>query len=213
MKKGCVLLALIFILGLLPGCSSRAPELSEIYDRVVELVEASYELNEIFYGEGLPYYDRNLEIYETMYSDYTTEGYTREYNIVSDLAKYHSVDEIKMAAERVYSRELLEEVVYPSAFTGMIISGASSGAEYVNARYVETEDDFYIYAGEEHQMNVSTPLIFDYATMEIVRPSNGERVLLRMTAWEEDSPESPTEVTLTLTLSENGVWLLDSLTV
>lgn len=213
MKKGCVLLAVIISLGVLPGCSSRAPELSEIYDRVVELVEASYELNEIFYGDGLPYYDRNLEIYAPMYSDYTTEGYTRDYNIVSDLAKYHSIDEIKMAAERVYSQALLEEVVYPSAFTGLLISGAASGTQYVNARYVESEDDFYIYAGEDQTLTSPTPLIYDYATMEIVRPSNGERVLLRMTAWEEDAPDSPTTVTLTLTLSEDGVWLLDSLTV
>lgn len=197
----------------MPGCSSRAPELSEIYDRVVELVEASYELNEIFYGDGLPYYDRNLEIYKLMYSDYTTEGYTKSYNIVSSLAKYHSVDEIKMAAEQVYSLELLEEVVYPSAFTGLFISGAASGAQYVNARYVDGEDDFYIYAGEEHQLTSPTPLIYDYATMKIIQPSNGERVLIQMTAWEEDNPDSQTEVTLTLTLSENGVWLLDSLTV
>lgn len=211
MKKFCALLTLVLALGVLPGCSSKAPALSEIYDRVVELVEASYEMNEIFYGDGLPYYDRELSIYSSMYSDFATEGYTKDYNIVSDLAKFHSVEEIKLAAEQVYSRELLEEVVYPSAFTGLLVSGAS-GSQYVNARYVQSDTDFYIYAGESG-LNAPTPLVYDYASMQIVRPSNGERVLVSMTAWEEDSPESPTAVTLTLTRSEDGVWLLDSLTV
>lgn len=36
----------------------RAPEFSEIEGRIAELIEASYEINEIFFGEGLPTYER-----------------------------------------------------------------------------------------------------------------------------------------------------------
>ena len=215
-RKICLLMAIVLLavsLGALASCSSRAPELSEIYDRVVELIEASYGLNEVFYGAGLPYYDRELEVYAPLYSDIATQQYTRDYNVVSDLAMYRSVDEIKMAAEQVYSRELLEDVVYPSAFTGLVLSGAASGAEFVHARYLEGEDQLYIYAGDDHTLSAPTPLVYDYATMEIIRPSNAERVLVRMTAWEQDAPETLMETTLTLTLSESGVWLLDSLTV
>ena len=92
-------------------------------------------------------------------------------------------------------------------------AGAASGAEFVHARYLEGEDQLYIYAGDDHTLSSPTPLVYDYATMEIIRPSNAERVLVRMTAWEQDAPETLMETTLTLTLSESGVWLLDSLTV
>ena len=37
---------------------SRAPEYSEIEERLKELIEASYEINEIFFGLGLATYDR-----------------------------------------------------------------------------------------------------------------------------------------------------------
>ena len=201
-----VLAGLIFF----PSCASKVPKLEEIYDRVVELVERSYELNVIFYGEGLPYYDRDLPIYKPFYNDYSTESFTKDYHIVSSHAKYRSVDAIKMAAEQVYSPELLEQVVYPSAFTGLMVSGVG-GAQFANARYLEDGENLYIYAGED-QTDFPTPLVYDYATMKIIQPSNAERVLLSVTAWEEDRPDEPITMRISVVLSD-GQWLLDKLTV
>ena len=193
------------------GCANRAPKLEEIYDRVVELVEASYELNEVFYGDGLPYYDRNLSVYESLYSNYTTVGYTKDYHIVSSNAKYHSIDEIKMAAEKVYSSSLLEEAVYPSVFDGLMVSDAGSGSHYSAARYIEDNEDLYILMEEEDAYH-PTPLIYDYATMKIIRPSNATEVLITMNAWEEDKPDQVFEMRLSI-INEDGVWLLNKLTV
>lgn len=44
------------------SCAGKAPELEEIYGRVVELVENSHEINEIFFGSGLPTYPRDDEL-------------------------------------------------------------------------------------------------------------------------------------------------------
>lgn len=193
------------------GCAGRAPKLERIYDRVVVLIEASYELNDIFYGKGLPYCDRNLPVYESLYSDYTKLGYVNNYHIVSSQARYHSVEEIKLAAEAVYSSALLESSVYPSMFDGLMQTAPGAASSYLPARYIQDNTDLYIRIENEKDYH-PTPLIYDYATMKIIRPSNASRVSISINAWEEDKPDREFEMELFLTL-ENGVWLLDKLTV
>ena len=206
-----ILLILVSVLLGCVGCAGRAPKLELIYDRVVTLIEASYELNEIFYGNGLPYCDRNLPVYETLYSDYTKLGYTKNYHIVSTQARYHSVEEIKLAAEQVYSSALLQSSVYPGIFDGLMQSTPGSTSKYLPARYIQDNTDLYILIEEEGAYH-PTPLIYDYASMKIVRPSNAKRVAISINAWEDDQPDRVFEMTLFL-LKENDVWLLDKLTV
>ena len=209
-----LLLCLLFCAVGLFGCAKKAPKLEEIYDRVVYLVEASYELNVIFYGEGLPYYDRTQPIYSALYGDYTKDKYTKDYNIVSAHAKYRTVEAIKAAAEQVYSKTLLEETVYPSAFVGLISSDAGSGVHFADARYLQ-DDDQQLYILMEDSSNARTqltPLVYDYSTMKIVQPSNSTRVLISIDAWEENKPDRILKEQLTLALID-GVWYLDSLTV
>ncbi len=212
--------SLLLLLGLLLsavglyGCGKKAPQLEEIYNRVVDLVEASYELNAIFYGEGLPYYDRTQPIYSALYGDYTKDKYTKDYNIVSQHAKYRTIEDIKAAAEQVYSKTLLEETVYPSAFVGLLSSDVGSGVHYANARYLQDDDQqLYILIEDDSNARVSpTPLVYDYSSMKIVRPSNSTRVLISINAWEENKPDVILKEQLTLTLVDS-VWYLDSLTV
>ena len=192
------------------ACGGRAPKIEEIYDRIVSLIEASYEINDLFYGKGLPYYDRELPIYRDLYSDYTTLGYTENYHIVRSDAKYRSIDSMKMAAEEVYTRELLD-LVYRSAFEGVVVNDAVAGVASSDAQYLQTNDHLYISKAfvEGHH---PTPMVYDYATMEVIRPSNATRVFVTMNAWEESSPTVVREVRITLAL-QDGAWLLDSLTV
>lgn len=49
---------------------NRPPALEEVRDRVIALIDASFEINEILFGKGLPTYPR---IYQ--FSDYTTVDY------------------------------------------------------------------------------------------------------------------------------------------
>lgn len=53
----CLLLCLCMMLPAFVSCS-KPPEYSEIEDRLMELIEASYEINEIFFGAGLATYER-----------------------------------------------------------------------------------------------------------------------------------------------------------
>ena len=164
-----------------------------------------------FFGSGLPYYDRNSPIYESLYSDYTTIGLTSDYNIVSKNAKFQSVDELKSTAEKVYSKALLESSVYPAMFDGLMQQNVGTGSTYLQARYIEDNQHFYILI-EDPSAYHATPLIYDYSTMKIIRPSNASQVVISLTAWEENAPDKPFQMSLSL-VKEDGVWLLDKLTV
>ena len=212
MKKLILFLAVsALLLSGLSSCGRRAPKIEEIYDRAVELIEASYEVNVLFYGEGLPYYDRTLPIYQDLYSDYTVLGYAEHYHIVNKQAKYRSIDAMKAAAEQVYTKEMLETTVYPAAFEGVVITDAAIGVTSSDARYLQTNDHLYISIQSLEEYH-PPPLIYDYATMRIVRPSNASRVLIEVNAWEVDKPQTVLEIRLSLAL-QDGVWLLDFLTV
>ena len=63
-KLFAALLSLCLLCPFLSSCST-PPELSAISDRFRELVEASKEINMIFYGEGLPTYERVTDPRET----------------------------------------------------------------------------------------------------------------------------------------------------
>ena len=58
--------------------NNRPPALEAIRERTVALIEASHEINEIFWGEGLPTYPRYYEQYHTrlpFYLTKTEQGY------------------------------------------------------------------------------------------------------------------------------------------
>lgn len=215
MKKIYQILTVVLILASVligcTGCAGRAPKLEQIYDRVVSLIEASYEINEIFYGNGLPYCDRNLPVYETLYSDLTKEGFVRDYHIVSEQSKYHSIEAIQQAAEKVYSSALLKSSVYPGILEGLVEYTPGATQNRILARYIQDNTDLFILIEEEGAYH-PTPLIYDYASMKIIRPSNGQRVSISINAWEEDKPDRVMEMKLFL-VKENDVWLLDKLTV
>lgn len=51
-------LALIMLMITLPGCAGKAPAVEQLLPCLGELIEASYQVNEIFFGSGLPTYPR-----------------------------------------------------------------------------------------------------------------------------------------------------------
>ena len=65
-------ICLVLVLSSFTSCS-RPPEYAEIEARFRELIEASYEINEIIFGEGLPvyekHYEREFEVYQDKEND------------------------------------------------------------------------------------------------------------------------------------------------
>lgn len=183
----------------------RAPKLESVYDRVVELVEASHEINTLFYGAGLPVYKTD-SVYAELTQLYFGFQYKGYYESVTDQAKYISTAQMMNAAEQVYSKEYLEEVLYPHAFTGYVI-GSEAGSEFSFARFYEDEEWIYQSVADENYLKGMR--IYDYSSMKISYPSNADACYVIMNSWLEDTPQVIEEVRLRL-VKQDGEWFLDS---
>ncbi|MBQ9079616.1 MAG: hypothetical protein IJY27_00920 [Clostridia bacterium] len=149
MKKTIsVALIILTLLSSLLLTSCGAPELGEIQDRVIELVEASYEINDIFFGDGLETYprvekltDQSLtynEKYGLYYLFFEAEGY-------GELCMYYDSEEkeYKFASVKKTS-ELTADDGEP------LLSDEESGLSFFASDYVEPEIE-YVYGEDSIQ--------------------------------------------------------------
>ena len=208
MKRIVSLLVALLLMGSLAvsllSCGSKGepPALEEVYDRVVEVVEASHEINVLLFGAGLPVYPRG---------DAEDELIHRYYNVVDDgrqfvapYSKYRTIGEMKTAISAVYSVEYRHSL-YETLFTGFADSGV---AATMPARFQEDERALY-------QSRYVSPLveggrIYDYASMEIdEESSHATYIRVAIPSYSEKKPDVWTTVYLSFVL-ENGDWYLDS---
>lgn len=209
MKKTVRILSLLLCLLLaLPLASCGAPELSEVKGRFVELIEASYAINDIFFGVGLETYARDGAFAkEHRIYDELSPGFDA-YEIVSESAGYLDVDSIKEAAEKVYSADYLKGI-YTMAFDGYADSntGAVTTARYLMDNYrllryaASSEDPFDFLDGRQRRYN------FD--SMEITRPSRATHVNVSLDSYLVGDEDNILNVTLRFVLVD-GEWYLDS---
>ena len=199
---GALICALLLPLCLI-SCSSEPPALEDVRDRFEQLIEASYEVNDIIFGEGLPTYDREGEQAEMIY--YGFYGYDA-YEIVTADCPYQSVEQIKALAEQVYSPDYLEDI-YTMAFDGY----ADENSENVTtARYLHTGDYLVKYAfGEKDSFNILLgKRIYKYDTMKIGALSTAEAVNLEIETYLEGDEQNTYVETLRFVLV-NDEWYLD----
>ena len=209
MKTTIRMLSLLLCLVLaLPLSSCGAPELEDVKDRFVELIEASYAINDIFFGSGLETYARDGEfaqehrIYDELSAGFDT------YEMVAEAAGFLDVDSIKAAAEAVYSPTYLAGI-YTMAFDGY--ANADSGT-VTTARYLmdghfllryaaEKEDPFDLLDGKQRR--------YDFDSMKITRPSRSGSVNLSIDSYLIGDEQTVLNITLRFVLVD-GEWYLDS---
>ena len=145
--------------------------------------------------------DYVLPTVEYVYTDDDPSGY----DVVRIDAPYLSIQEIKTAAEGIFSAEYLE-LIYSAAFDGVAyVEGTSSGVR--SARFTE-------YGGllrQSNEINSRLPgrRVYDFSTMKIVRPSNAERVNISVETHIEGQTEI-LKVNIVLVKAADGQWYLDS---
>ncbi len=202
MKKAIVSLILITVLIVTvlctSSCSGKAPELEDVKERFIYLIENSKEINTIYFGSGLPVYER-----ETLLSNkkgvYYNDTYT-SHERVMEISRYLTVNEIKERSEEIYSTEYLE-AMYETAFQG-VMTGSSSA--YM--RFYESEDWLYqnLYATDFKL----SERIYDYSTMQIVKPSNSEYINITIDTYTLEEKKVK-NISLSF-VYERGDWYLDS---
>jgi hypothetical protein len=192
----------------LPLTSCGAPELDSVKDRFVELIEASYAINDIFFGAGLETYTRDSEFAkEHRIYDELSAGFDA-YEIVKETEGYLDVDAIRAAAEKVYSADYLRGI-YTMAFDGYADtdSGTVTTARYLMDNYrllryaMGDEDSFDFLDGRQRR--------YDFDSMKITRPSRASHVNLSIDSYLVGDEENVLNVTLRFVLVD-GEWYLDS---
>lgn len=203
--RGVVLLAAVCCLLSVASCA-RAPKADDLRADVIALVEASYEINEVFLGAGLPVLDRNAEEYADLYAFYAPAT-VHSYNIVDvSHSKFASIEEIKRAAALVYSPDLLENNLYVNGFMGYAADGIAMDARF-------QEDGTYLFQSVAADDLLDGRLrVYDYSTLRVVRPSSSSAVYVTMNSWYAGHPETATVKRLRLVRTDAG-WRLDSFTV
>ena len=210
MKKTIILILTISVLvGVAVAFStcSRPPAVEEIYDRVVELLEASHELYAVFYGAGLPVYERDSEYAQINHIYYGSSN--DRYEMVKPCAKFLSEQEIREAAEKVFSTAYLEEVLYPMAFVGHAISDGMGHQVFQYASYLEEGDWFYRYA-EASDSFQDGMIVYDYSTMKVVAPGNASACYVTIDSHYPNEPDVIISERIRLVLQDDK-WYIDSL--
>lgn len=204
MKKRVLAGILALVLGVctvlsLTSCQgSSAPELDDVKERLVYLIEESKELNVIFFGKGLPVYRRDSAIAErkTVYTSDSINGYDR----LNENSEYISIDALKYAAEQIYSEDYLS-AVYEGAFEGILTGNTGAYLRFY-------DDGKNLYQNTNlHDFKVNER-IYDYSTMEIIAPSSSDYINVTVETYSLGESKRKT-VTLSFTF-ENGNWYLDS---
>lgn len=184
----------------LTSCS-KPPELSEVKDEIVALIEASQEINSILFGKGLDVDER----IESPYGNYVCVAFE---------TGFFSVEDIKVAAEKVYTKEYLEPL-YEVTFTGKYDSVAGS---IIRARYMDSDGYLlkHIPVSDTTDVTDEEPedpnnilgdetRTYDYSTIEIVKPSRADYVTFTIMSSKEGKSE---KLTLAIALTSEG-WRLD----
>ncbi len=266
------------------SCGGRPPELEEVRGQFESLITASAEINGIFFGEGLPVYDREkstgdataqydkdsgtyywfiedeklgtvvkyypesekvyhyaLKVYlkdgesaggRTVYTDekgsFTLEQLTdyveeerelvydenspKYYDYVRLDCPYQSVDQIKEAAEKVYSANYLESI-YTIMFDGMVV-----GSDMIYARYSpdESGNTDFLLKSNLFDPYFTTQTEYDLQSMKIVMPSRADFVNVEIEATgpylnlETLETETRTYQKVLKFVLQDGAWRLDT---
>ena len=201
-----LLLAILMLAGSAVGlasCSASepAPDIDQVYDRLVQVIEASHEVNVLLFGAGLPVYPRGDAEDELVHRYYGVADNGQQF--VTPYAKYASIAEMQAAIAAVYSTEYRESL-YESLFTGF---AADEMSVVMPARF--SEDERFLYMSKYVDPLVDGVRVYDYASMEIVSYSHSSRLRVSVNSYTEDRPEEWKRVYLSF-VYENGDWYLDS---
>ena len=163
--------------------------------------------------EGYIYHDKKSGYYYYPLEGYVEptfsygDGDEEEYDYVMLEEKYQSVEEIRAAAEAVYSASYLS-AVYEGLFTGIAFSDQTNGVLFARYRNHEKDGVSYLQKCNLVEALVLPQRRYDYSTMRIAQGSKAAYVLVEMESYIVGKEEERSTVKLAFA-RENGVWYLD----
>ena len=204
---GLLAVIILAVSGVLLFQCNSAPRIDKIYDRMVYLLESSQDVNALIYGYGLPVWEDDSEYVEFMHVYYGLDP-AEHYEIVMPNAKYLSVQQMKEDIEKIYSKEYLDEVIYPAIFDGFAVSDSIGGSVVGVARYYE--EGFYLWQSKEFRVKPYEGMrIYDYSTMKVRSLGKTDRCVVTIDSWLEYTPDQVENIEI-LIAKQDGQWYLDN---
>ena len=182
------------------SCGSEPPALGDVKDDFVALIEASYEINGIVFGDDIETYERDNEEVIKNGTYYNVDDGFYNYEFLTENNKYRSEDEIRAAALAVYSEDYISSVL-DACFDGFMDENGDTAVQPKFLSYTGM-----LMLNTEYQVYVSGDRRYDFDTMEIASPSNAKLVNVTIDAIDGDE-RSQTRLTFVL---QDGQWRLDS---
>lgn len=194
----CLILAVSFVFSASSCSESNPPELDDVKERLVYLIEESKELNVLFFGAGLPVYRRGSAISDKkmVYFAESIGGY----DYITEEADFVTIDDMKKKAEGVYSEGYLTDV-YEGAFDGILTGNTGAYLRFY-------DDGKNLYQNTTLHNFTVNERIYDYSTIEIVKPSSADYINVTIESYSiADSKRETVNLSFTF---ERGNWYLDS---
>ena len=189
-------LCVLCLATVLPACSrAKPPRLEDIYDEAVELIEASFAVNDIVFGYGLPVWHHGSEYAEMLYMYDKTPVFEN----VTEYATVATLESIKTRMAAVYSAAYVESLS-STLFDGYAYEEGSMPAQY-------REDASRLYQWKGYRPLITQQRIYDYASMRVVDGDAQTAVIEIDSHLENEQTTLVVELVLVL---ENGEWRLDT---
>jgi hypothetical protein len=155
MKKH-ILPILLTLSALLVSCGGAKHDPAEVKSALDTLLPPSFELNEIYFGEGLPATEDQALI-DKLYGAFAANVKSLKYRPVAEDCGYASIAEIKTATEEVFTQDY-SAYLYELAFSGI---SSDSIAEETEAEETELGEGEVIESGGEITGSYVAPVAMD----------------------------------------------------
>lgn len=205
-KISAAVFALLILLVSCVSCGTAKMSEEEAEAIVKPLIEASHELNVIFFGEGLPAAtDEELAADTSANAAVRIQASNYSYAPVSYSSKYQTEAELREATEKVFSKSYSNEI-YDRVFVGFSTEyddEAGIDSVTVYARYIENYGILTVaksidimYKGRQ----------YDYSTLKVEK-SGKYYILITIDTISPDNEVIPAKLQI---VKESNTWRLNS---
>lgn len=184
------------VLGVMYGCTP-SYDVDALPAAAAELIEASYEINTVFFGDGLP----------TIGYDDADELMGDQYSALSEDSPYQSEDEIREAALLVYTEDYCS-FLFEKAFIGQNIDFGDddtvSELVQIPARYLTYEGQLIVrYVDADGRLTLNRS--YDTSNVKI-KKTYRKKAVIEVDSFVDGVPDGT--VSFTLEYTQDG-WRLD----
>ncbi|MBE6598132.1 MAG: hypothetical protein E7638_01680 [Ruminococcaceae bacterium] len=177
-KFACAILAFL-LCPLFASCDKAEYTDEDVKNAIYELLPLSFELNDIYFGEGLPISDDRADV-ERFYASFASDIEAVNYHPVAEDCIYQSESDIKEATERVFSEQYCS-YLYELAFTGISAVFNEGTEEQITstaayARYMQSGDVLTVRLDLPYEA-MELGRVYDFESMEVVEKTKSYAIV------------------------------------